>query len=346
VATAALPGAQEKVATSRGIVAAASVEASSARRKAAAARDAYERSASVFQQAQGRVDQARDRVDEIAAASYMGGNFAAINVLVDSRGPRDAMDRFGLVDQVMQHQQDEVDDYMGARRVARTEQDRAALARRAAEAAEKEAADKLATARAAQSAAEEARAAVIELTKTRTQALRIAQSQRVTVLAKYEAAKAEEARIRNALRGWDDKNGGGGGPYTGGTLLMPVHGWKTSDFGSRYDPYYHVWQLHAGTDLAAPGGSPIEAAAAGTVIRAGWAGGYGNYTCIAHGDGFSTCYGHQSKILVSVGEYVTRGEIIGHVGSTGASTGYHLHFETRFGGVPRNPLKYLPACLC
>jgi murein DD-endopeptidase MepM/ murein hydrolase activator NlpD len=86
------------------------------------------------------------------------------------------------------------------------------------------------------------------------------------------------------------------------------------------------------------------------VIQAGWNGGYGNYTCISHGRlqgrGFSTCYGHQSAILVHVGERVSRGEVIGRVGTTGASTGYHLHFETRFDGVPRNPLGYLPPCLC
>ena len=110
-------------------------------------------------------------------------------------------------------------------------------------------------------------------------------------------------------------------------------------------------QLHAGTDYAAPRGTPIRAAASGRVIRAGWNGGYGNYTCIYHyevsgGRGLSTCYGHQSSILVSKGQWVTRGQTIGRVGTTGASTGYHLHFETRVDGVPRNPLGYLPACLC
>jgi murein DD-endopeptidase MepM/ murein hydrolase activator NlpD len=345
-ATAALPAAQEKVAKSRGIVVAASVQATTARRKADAARTAYEKTAGAFDAAQAQVDAARDRVDEIAAASYMGGNFASLNVLVGARGPQDAMDRLGLVDQVMQNQQDDVDRLMLARRAARTAQDKAGLARRAAETAEQEAADKLDAAKDAQTAAVRARAAVVQLAQSRKDALRVARSQRSAVLAKYEEAKAEEARIQDALRGWDEKNGGTTASYDGGGLLMPVHGWKTSDFGSRYDPYYHVWQLHAGTDIAAPGGAPIHAAASGRVIQAGWAGGYGNYTCIGHGSGFSTCYGHQSKILVSPGEYVRRGEVIGRVGTTGASTGFHLHFETRFHGVPKNPLNLLPSCLC
>ena len=348
-ATAALPAAQKKVATTRGVVAAASVQAGTARRKADTARASYDSVASRFEQAQQRVDEAHDRVGEIAAASYMGGNFATLNVLVGARGPQDAIDRLGLVDQVMQTQNESVDELIRARRAARTEQDRAGMAKRVAEQAEKEAVAKLAAAKQARAAAQQARAAVVELAESRREALSVARSQRSAVLAKYEAAKAEEARIQGALRDWDDKNGGGG-DYAGGNLRMPVHGWKSSNFGNRFDPYYRVWQLHAGTDFAAGGGTPIYAAAGGRVVQAGWSGGYGNYTCINHGKrggrSFSTCYGHQSKMLVYPGEYVRRGEVIGRVGTTGASTGFHLHFETRLDGVPKNPLNYLPGCLC
>jgi murein DD-endopeptidase MepM/ murein hydrolase activator NlpD len=348
-ATAALPDARKKVATSRGLVAAASAQAAAARRKADIARKSFAAVAGRFEEAQEHVVAARDRVDDIAAASYMGGNFATLNVLVGARGPQDAMDRLGLVDQVMQKQQDSVDDLIGARRVARTEQDRAGLAKRVAEEAESEAADKLAAAKRAQVAAQQASAAVVRLAQSRRSALVVARSQRSAVLAKYEQARAEEARIQNALRNYDHKTGDGG-DYLGGDLRMPVRGWKSSNFGNRYDPYYRVWQLHAGTDFAAGGGTPIHAAASGRVMQTGWYGGYGNYTCIDHGkeDGrrFSTCYGHQSKILVYDGEYVRRGEVIGRVGTTGASTGYHLHFETRFDGVPKDPLNYLPGCLC
>lgn len=344
-ATAAMPAAQQEVASSRGVVAAARAEANTARRKADAARAAYRKVAGRFRQAQGRVEHARDRVDQIASASYMGANIAAINVLAGATGPQDAMDRLGMVDQVMQKQQDGVDDMVAARRAARTEQDKAGLAKRAAEAADREAAGKLAAARSAQAAAEKARHAVVELARSRREALAVARSQRTAVLAKYRAAQAEEERVVAALQEWEMRQGGGGA-YTGGRLLMPVHGWKSSDFGQRFDPYYRVWQLHAGMDIAAGGGTPIHAAAGGRVIRAGYHGGYGNYTCISHGSRLSTCYGHQSRILVQVGEYVRRGEVIGRVGTTGASTGNHLHFETRVNGVPRNPVNYLPSCLC
>jgi murein DD-endopeptidase MepM/ murein hydrolase activator NlpD len=347
-ATAALPAAQQRVATSRGLVAAARVAANTARRKADGARAQHATAVARFAESQRRVEDARQRVDDIASASYMGGNIGAINVLVAATGPQDAMDRLGLVDQVMEKQQASVEEMVAARRDARIEQDRAGLAKRVAEDAEQDAADKLAATRAAEASAERAQAAVVTLANSRRTALAVAKSERAAVLAKYRQAKAEEARIEAALAAWQRRNGVAGSVH--GKLLMPVVGWKSSDFGERYDPYYRVWQLHAGADFAAAGGSPIRAAAAGRVIQAGWNGGYGNYTCISHGSlqgrGFSTCYGHQSAILVHVGERVSRGEVIGRVGTTGASTGFHLHFETRFDGVPRNPLQYLPPCLC
>ncbi|HKS99300.1 MAG TPA: M23 family metallopeptidase, partial [Rugosimonospora sp.] len=184
-----------------------------------------------------------------------------------------------------------------------------------------------------------------------------ANAQRSAVLAQYRALQAESDRIAAQLRAQAarDRQSGHGSSATGmqpgAFFLTPVRGaYKSSGFGMRYDPYYHVWQLHAGVDLAAPGGTPIYAAGPGQVVRAGWAGGYGNYTCIYHGlyhgQGLDTCYGHQSRILVHVGQVVGRGQLIGLVGQTGAATGYHLHFEVRLDGVPVQPLNWLPACLC
>ena len=124
-------------------------------------------------------------------------------------------------------------------------------------------------------------------------------------------------------------------------LIWPVSGPITSPFGYRVDPVTHQYALHAGIDIGAAMGTPIKAAKAGTVIFAGQETGYGNYTCIDHGGGFSTCYAHQSKELVTVGETVAQGQVIGLVGDTGYTTGPHLHFETRVNGVPKNPLLYL-----
>ena len=348
-ATASLPPAQNRVAATRGIVVATRVQAEVARQKADAARGEYRRVADNYTAASRRLDEARARVEQIAQVSYMGSNLDRFNMLIEATGPQDLMDRLGMVEHLMAREQEAVRILFGARRQARIAQDDAGAARRAAETAERAAADKYRAARTAQAAALQARQALQHLVLARQTALRTAEAQRATVLGQYRAAVRAERRVRSAMRGWENR-GGVGSHYPGGRLLMPVRGWKTSDYGHRYDPYYRVWQLHAGTDFAAGSGSPIRAAASGRVIQAGWNGGYGQYTCINHGrlsgHGFTTCYAHQSRMHVHVGEYVRRGEVIGRVGSTGASTGAHLHFETRFGGAPRNPLNYLPGCLC
>jgi peptidoglycan DL-endopeptidase CwlO len=121
-------------------------------------------------------------------------------------------------------------------------------------------------------------------------------------------------------------------------LIWPVEGTLTSPFGYRWG------RMHEGIDIAAPEGTPIMAAASGTVIlmqSEASSGGYGNYTCIDHGGGLATCYGHQSSFATSEGAAVSQGEVIGYVGNTGHSYGAHLHFEVRIEGVATDPLGYL-----
>ncbi len=116
----------------------------------------------------------------------------------------------------------------------------------------------------------------------------------------------------------------------------------TSGFGSRDDPFRHGAAFHPGIDLAAPYGTPVYATADGTVLRAGWtSGGYGNLVEINHGRGIVTRYGHLSKVLVSPGDRITRGQQIGRVGSTGRSTGNHLHYEVRIDDNAVNPIPFM-----
>ncbi len=122
----------------------------------------------------------------------------------------------------------------------------------------------------------------------------------------------------------------------------PVSAPVTSEYGWRIHPIYGTKRLHAGIDLGAMTGTPIVASAGGTVIQAGVYGGYGNTVIISHGNGISTLYAHQSKIEASNGDRVERGDVIGYVGSTGNSTGPHLHFEIRVSGDAVNPRGYLP----
>ncbi len=126
-----------------------------------------------------------------------------------------------------------------------------------------------------------------------------------------------------------------------GALGWPVTGVITSPFGWRRSPFGGGAEFHQGLDIGANMGTTVTAAASGTIISAGWYGGYGNYILIDHGGGMSTGYGHLSRIFVSNGQQVVRGQAIGAVGSTGASTGPHLHFEVRISGKPVDPTAYL-----
>ncbi len=123
--------------------------------------------------------------------------------------------------------------------------------------------------------------------------------------------------------------------------IWPVKGWITSGFGYRISPFSHSLEFHEGVDIANALGTPIHAPAEGYVLYAGWARGYGNVLIIGHGYGISTIYGHLKKILVKQGQHVYRGEVIALMGSTGRSTGPHLHYEVRVNGVPVNPLNYI-----
>jgi murein DD-endopeptidase MepM/ murein hydrolase activator NlpD len=121
-------------------------------------------------------------------------------------------------------------------------------------------------------------------------------------------------------------------------MMLPVDGHITSYFGYRYHPILHFTRFHAGVDIGASWGSPIVAAGDGRVIAAGWAGGYGREVRIAHSGGLVSLYGHMSQIVAEPGSFVHQGQLIGYVGSSGLSTGPHVHFEVRMGGTPVNPL--------
>jgi murein DD-endopeptidase MepM/ murein hydrolase activator NlpD len=118
-------------------------------------------------------------------------------------------------------------------------------------------------------------------------------------------------------------------------FIWPVNGPVTSGYGLRWG------RLHAGVDIGVGFGTPIRAAAAGTVSYAGWLGGYGNLVVVEHGGGLATAYAHQQRIYASVGQTVAQGDVLGEVGSTGNSTGPHLHFEVRINGTAVDPLGYL-----
>jgi murein DD-endopeptidase MepM/ murein hydrolase activator NlpD len=370
-ATAALPGAQDALEDAKGRVIAADAAARQAQRDRDAADAVLGAADAEYDGARAQVEQSREDVSAFVAATYKGSGFAMFNSILESRSPNDLALRISYLDRVAAESQRALDELTVARMSAKQRSDVAELAREQAAQAAEQTRQALQDSMAAQSGAEQAAADVKTLIDKSAQAEAVASSERTAVLARYQQLKVDSDRIAGELRAAAAAEAAAAArsakaagrpaasgtqlttaipPKSGAFFLMPVHGWKSSNYGMRFDPVYKVYQLHAGIDVAAGGGQPIVAAADGTVVRAGWAGGNGNYTCISHGlyqgKGLATCYGHQSQILVRVGQTVHRGELIGRVGTTGASTGYHLHFEVRLNGSPIQPLSWLPGCLC
>lgn len=124
-------------------------------------------------------------------------------------------------------------------------------------------------------------------------------------------------------------------------LGRPVQGKVTSDYGKRRDPLNGRASFHEGIDFRGRVGEKIYATANGVVIKAGWCGGYGKYVEVRHGDGYKTAYGHLHEILVKNGQKIKRGDVIGHVGNTGRSTGPHLHYEVKYRNKPIDPGKFI-----
>ena len=207
-----------------------------------------------------------------------------------------------------------------------------------------------------------ARAVVIELAK-----LRMKKQDKVESLARLKAAQDDlyfrleehqaklsaridqmehitlkkEKELRNMIKMRTAYLPPGVIPPSAGGMIHPVNGPITSPFGYRIHPIYGTSRFHAGLDFGVGYGVPIQAADNGVVIEAGWVGGYGNTIILDHGSGWTTLYGHASSLNVTAGQTVRRGQTVSFVGSTGNSTGPHLHFEVRYQGNPVDPLSRL-----
>lgn len=164
-------------------------------------------------------------------------------------------------------------------------------------------------------------------------------SSKASLEKQLKEIEAEEARVRAQIA----RLSKGGTQYTGGAMLWPTPSCRTitSSYGWRMHPVLHYEKLHTGIDIGAGYGAKIIAAESGTVITATYNTAYGNYVVLDHGGGVCTLYAHQSSMAVSVGQYVNVGDTIGYVGSTGYSTGPHLHFEVIVNGATTDPLGYI-----
>ena len=283
-----------------------------------------------------RMAELRVKAAEAAVRAYVHPGGDTLLEIVRSKDLSEASRRQALLAHVVSSDRDIVDQMRATRQDEQFERENLAKARDVAADRKKAAAEKLA-------GLEKARNDQVRL-KNALDA-RIAQ-----VTAEVAALSREEATLSNLIRARQlpaessdrpSSGGGGGGGaadarVSGSGVAWPTNGSLTSGFGYRWG------SLHAGIDIANGVGTPIRAAKAGTVILAGWNGGYGNCIVIDHGGGFSTLYGHMTRVRASEGQRVGQGEVIGDMGSTGNSTGSHLHFETRVNGSPQDPQRYLP----
>ena len=285
--------------------------------------------------AEARVRELQLQVGQIARRLYQEGPLAIIGILFQADSLGEFTGRLGAAQALARARGATVDELEIVRaglledkaelerlfERARVQEELAAAARREAQAARAE--------------AKAARDALAKLQAQRKAAVLKAQKQRDAVKREYDKIRAEQRRIEALIRG--EKNPG----VFAGTLVWPTTGRISAYPGPRRHPVYGYRSCHTGLDIAAPTGTPIKAAAAGRLVTAR-SSVYGLYAVIYHGSDVATMYAHMSRFAITSGQ-VRQGQIIGYVGSTGYSTGPHLHFEVRLKGKAYNPMGWFGA---
>jgi murein DD-endopeptidase MepM/ murein hydrolase activator NlpD len=270
-----------------------------------------------------RMADLRARTADAAVRAYVHPGGDTLLEIVRASDIGEASRRQALLANVVSRDRDVVDQLRATRQDEQFERENLTQARDVAAERKKAAADKL---------------AALEKTRNDQARLKSALDERIAeVTSEVAALSREEASLSAEIRNRQAATPSSAAPKASGSgVAWPANGTVTSGFGYRWGV------LHPGIDIANSVGTPIRAAKAGTVIVAGWNdGGYGNWVIIDHGGGFSTLYGHMSKIRTTEGASVKQGQQIGDMGSTGNSTGPHVHFETRVNGNPQDPTRYL-----
>jgi murein DD-endopeptidase MepM/ murein hydrolase activator NlpD len=262
---------------------------------------------------------------------YKTGTPDVLSVVLDARGWDDLVTRTEYVNRLKEQDQRLIDRVRTLRDQARAVVDRLRAVRDRIEAARDEIAARKQELVRTRSSLESRKADLVEARGKREDVLARISDHEHTLegdLADLQAKIAAQLAPANALSA---------GPIQGGSsgLIWPVNGPVVSGFGMRWG------EMHEGVDIAVPTGTPIRAAASGSVAIAAWTGGYGNYTCVDHGGGLSTCYGHQEAYAVSAGQSVSQGQVIGYSDCTGHCFGPHVHFEVRINGAAVDPMGYL-----
>ena len=332
-----IPRAQARLATAQGRLSAARSLAEASQEKLAFAQAELRRAEADLGEAAEALDASRERSGEISRTIYMIGPAGFADMIFKAESVADLAARATYTHALLSDAAGHVRSATAARATLASkalivEQRKAAIAERdrALQASLRRIESYAAEARAA-------KAAIDAQVAARAHALGVAARERAADEARYAALQRESAKLAALIRAAQSR---GSGRVGRGGMLWPTPGPVTSGYGYRTHPIYGYRRMHAGIDIGAPTGQAIVAVLGGTVVTAGPMGTYGNLVVVDHGDGLSTAYAHQSRVAVSTGARVSRGQVVGYVGSTGASTGPHLHFETRVNGEPVDPMRY------
>jgi murein DD-endopeptidase MepM/ murein hydrolase activator NlpD len=296
----------------------------------------------------------RTQLGRMARDAYMGSGLSGLALALGADTPEAFTDRVALSGVALRSQGDALEQLavQQADLRARTSKVEAVAAEVAV--LKRQSAAAVAARMAAQRAAAAAQARIATVLARQRAALKVAQTKVAAERTRLTALQAEQSKLRAMLaararaeaarrRAAGGGSSGGGSAPSSGFLSYPVAGAATSGYGLRYHPILHIWRLHSGIDFGVGCGTPVRAAANGTIISAGRAGGYGNRVVVDHGyvrgGDLATTYNHLTRIVASGS--VRRGQLIGYSGTTGLSTGCHLHFETLVNGNYVDPAGWL-----
>ena len=269
-------------------------------------------------------------------AIYIHGQPDVLSVLVSAESFGDVIDRYEFVNRIGLQDQRIARQVQDAKAKAAAKRRATAQTRRLAAASVSVISARTQEARLVRDELVSSRDTLAAARRLKRSALANSRETREEYLEEVAALEAESAELAAAIRSAQASVGStGSGAVSAAGFIWPVNGTVVSGYGWRWG------RMHEGIDISASTGTPIWAAAAGNVIYAGWLGGYGNLVVVDHGNGLATAYAHASSILVSVGQPVGQGETVSLVGSTGNSSGSHLHFEVRVNGAAVDPLLYL-----
>ena len=335
-AQAQLPGARaalNRAASDEAVAQGAYISASN---KVTAAKADYTTALALVTSKQAEIDQLQSKVNQFARSVYQQGQASQWEIILEAQSPGDLASRLQTIKSVAQASASSLNELSAAKTQLKTEADKANAVKVQMQHLASEAHSALVTAEAASARAAVAKAKVDKLIRQQAAALKVAQADRRKIKRQYDLLKAEQLRL--ALLSGKGSHGNGN-PQATGPLSWPLPGRGAGgSVGWRIHPIYHYRSCHTGVDIGAPKGTPIKASEAGVVLSTGWSTAYGNVTLIDHGKGLVTMYAHQYKFAVKVRQIVAEGDTIGYVGSTGYSTGPHLHFEVHINGVPYDPM--------